>query len=105
MTDGGRLIPESVEREWRAKGLIPPPTRLLDGYDYLALDPDYDGSCPCADFEVDGTKFLAHCWRICGRCVHAGLHYEGDRNVARRVHRAFVRMGLSEWNLRVGLWL
>lgn len=73
------------------------------GYDYLALDPGYDGSCPCARFEVDGTRFEAHCWRLCDRCEYAGLHYEGDAEVAARVHQAFVAMGWSDWSLREGM--
>lgn len=56
--------------------------------DYLALDPRYDGACPCASFEVDGTQFRAHCWRTCPTCEYAGLHFSGDRRIAEKVLKA-----------------
>ena len=68
--------------------------------DYLALDPRYDGGCPCATFEVDGTRFRAHCWRVCASCEFAGLHFAGNRRVAERV---LVAIGAdwctTEWTL------
>lgn len=78
-------------------------TEPLDGYALLALDPQYEGSCPCAAFEFEGTRFDAHCWRVCRDCTYAGLHYEGDPTVAQRVLDAFNAMGWSEWELHHGL--
>ena len=75
----------------------------MKGTEYLALDPEYTGSCPCARFEVEGTRFRAHCWRACGKCQYAGLHYAGDWAVARRVFEAFVDMDWGQWELREGL--
>lgn len=75
----------------------------LTGYDYLALGVDYEGSCPCSRFTVEGTTFEAHCWRVGMECEYAGLHFEGDRAVAERVFAAFTSMGWSEWTLVEGL--
>lgn len=80
-----------------------PVKHAMDGFAYLALDTKYDGSCPCATFEVEGTQFRAHCWRTCSRCTYAGLHYEGDVAVARRVMRAFRDMEWGQWSMRRGL--
>ena len=75
----------------------------MTGYDYLALQPGYEGSCPCSGFVVDDTLFDAHCWRVCTDCTYAGLHYEGDTAVAERVFAALQSMGWGEWQLQVGL--
>lgn len=75
----------------------------MTGYDYLALDTGYEGSCPCSTFEVDGTRLQAHCWRVCEQCEFSGLHYEGDRTVANRVLSALRAMGWSDWSLVEGL--
>ena len=48
------------------------------GYDVLRLDPDFDGSCPCATFTFRGHRFEAHCWRGCSQCEYVGLHYDSS---------------------------
>lgn len=60
-------------------------TDLQTGHDVLALDPFYEGSCPCARFTLDGTRIRLHCWRVCAACEFVGIHYEGDRAVAERI--------------------
>lgn len=96
-------------------GIQPPDPGLVElgdrmtGWDYLNLDPSFDGSCPCAAFEVEGVKFEAHCWRLCERCEYAGLHYEEpvvrprNAEVILQVLGAFQAMGWSEWTLRHGM--
>ena len=50
---------------------------LADGWEVLALDPEYIGSCPCARVVIDDQRLELHCWRVCGKCQYAGIHYEG----------------------------
>ena len=67
---------------------------------YLELDPRYDGGCPCAMFEVDGTLFEAHCWRVCPTCRYAGLHYRGSEETALAVFADIkVDWPSTEWTL------
>lgn len=67
---------------------------------YLHLDPRYDGGCPCATFEVDGTRFRAHCWRTCSSCRFAGLHYSGSAETAEKVFAAVAAdWSHTEWTL------
>ncbi len=70
-----------------------------DGYELLALDPKYDGSCPCATVVIDGVKLEMHCWRVCSRCTYAGVHYEGTagRLAAERAAEMLNAIGWSEW--------
>lgn len=48
---------------------------------YLKLDPDYDGSCPCSVFMHDGMNVHVHCWKTqhdnCD-CKYSGIHVYGD---------------------------
>lgn len=49
----------------------------------LKLDPDYDGSCPCASFNLMNCKVQVHCWRThvegCD-CKASGIHiYPEDK--------------------------
>lgn len=74
------------------------------GFDLLALDPQYDASCPCASFEVAGTKIELHCWRVCFSCEGCGIHYKGDRDVALSMKPALDAMNwYGEWSVREGL--
>lgn len=57
-------------------------TELNDGYEVLALDPNYIGACPCATFELDGTRIETHCWRTGRSCR---IEFWGDRSVAERI--------------------
>lgn len=53
-----------------------------DGYALLRLDPEYDGSCPCATIALPSGVYELHCWRVCTDCAGCGLHYEGDEATA-----------------------
>ena len=55
------------------------------GYDVLRLDPDYNGSCPYAEFDLDGAHIRLHCWRVCSGCDGCGIHVRGDRAIAERI--------------------
>ena len=45
----------------------------------LNKDPEYDGTCPCADFKLPEIYVSTHCWRhACDICEYSGLHIEGD---------------------------
>lgn len=42
----------------------------------LKLDPDFNESCPCSQFEYKKYKFSVHCWRAnkdCD-CKFSGVH-------------------------------
>lgn len=69
------------------------------GFDVLALDPNYDGSCPCADVVIGGVRLLIHCWRTCSDCTYAGVHFTGPdgREVAERVVPLLKASWGSEW--------
>jgi hypothetical protein len=72
---------------------------MADAHDFLSRDPAYEGACPCALFEVDGTRIRTHCWRpMCAAgCEFAGVHFAGDRAVAERVRDAVAATWASEW--------
>ena len=55
---------------------------VADGTEILRLDPEWDGSCPCAQVVVDGTELDIHCWRVPDACGGSGVHYRGDVRVA-----------------------
>ena len=74
------------------------------GYELLALDPEYTGSCPCATFTYDGHRYDAHCWRVCSKCRGCGLHYfNGTKEEAERLARLLTEMDwYGEWSVRQG---
>lgn len=77
----------------------------LDGYDILALDPGFDGGCPCATVVIDGERLELHCWRVCSTCEYVGIHYEGagGRAVAERIKPALDAMDwYGEWPIVEG---
>lgn len=77
---------------------------LETGYDVLALDTGTDGSCPCANFTLDGTRIRLHCWRVCQRCEFVGIHYVGERAVAERIKPLLDAMDwYGEWPIVEGL--
>lgn len=77
---------------------------LATGFDVLAMDPHYSGSCPCATVDIDGTRLEMHCWRVCLTCEFVGLHYSGDRAVAERVKPLLDAMDwYGEWPIVEGL--
>ena len=78
-------------------------SELLTGRDVLALDPGYDGSCPCAEFELDGAHIVLHCWRVCTACGGCGIHVvRGDRAVAERIKPLLDAMDwYGEWTIVV----
>lgn len=51
---------------------------VLASEDPLGLDPEFDGSCPCAT--IQGEEFLiqAHCWRVHPACEYSGIHVTGE---------------------------
>jgi hypothetical protein len=78
---------------------------LADGFDVLALDSEYIGSCPCATVVVDGARLELHCWRVCSACEYVGIHYEGaaGRAAAERIKPLLDEMNwYGEWELREG---
>ena len=78
-------------------------SELLTGHDVLALDRDYTGSCPCAEFELDGAHISLHCWRVCHLCAGCGIHVlSGDRAAAERIKPLLDAMDwYGEWNIVV----
>lgn len=76
----------------------------LSGYEILALDPNYEGSCPCARFDLGGTEIELHCWRVDPWCAGCGIHYKGDRAVAESLKPALDDMNwYGEWQVVEGL--
>lgn len=55
---------------------------LQSGFDVLALDPNYGGSCPCAVVEINGQRLELHCWRVDQEHDGCGIHYEGEKGKA-----------------------
>jgi hypothetical protein len=78
------------------------------GFDLLALDDDYIGSCPCATVEGDGSRLEMHCWRSSAwsagwQCDHRSTcaHLWGvDQEVASHVKDVLDRMDwYGEWDV------
>ncbi len=75
------------------------------GYDVLALDPYFEGSCPCAMVGIGGVRLEFHCWRVCSQCEYVGIHYEGaeGRAMAERVKPLMDAMDwYGEWPIVEG---
>jgi hypothetical protein len=84
-----------------AEVTVPFPTT---GYELMALDPDYCGSCPCFTVYVNGTTLEGHCWRVCFDCDGCGLHYTGNKAIAVHAKRLLDAMDWhGEWALKEGL--
>jgi hypothetical protein len=78
----------------------------MSGFDVLALDPEYNGACPCAQFILDGTVIELHCWRVDLDHDGCGIHFDGDRAVAERIKPALDAMDwYGEWTVVEGLRL
>ena len=69
----------------------------------LKHDKEYDGSCPCSDFELDGFHVSTHCWRVsCIVCEHSGLHIHGkcDIHQAQQILRQIkVLWDTTDWTI------
>ena len=80
------------------------------GYDLLALDPEYTGSCPCATYTGGGVRIEMNCWRTGqyylggGSCGHRGacVHLWGaDETIGHHVKRLLDDMDwYGEWELQ-----
>lgn len=80
-------------------------TLPASGFELLALDPHYDGACPCATVVIDDVRLEMHCWRVCFRCEYVGVHYEGaqGRELAERVKPFLDSMDwYGEWAVTEG---
>jgi hypothetical protein len=78
--------------------------RNLSGYELLSLGRDYEGSCPCSRFTIEGTEIQTHCWRVDPWCHGCGIHYQGDRTVAEALKPALDEMDwYGEWQVVEGL--
>lgn len=76
----------------------------LDGYGVLALGENYEGSCPCSSFTLDGTRVELHCWRVDTSHDGCGIHFEGDRSIAERIKPLLDEMNwYGEWTIVEGL--
>jgi hypothetical protein len=73
------------------------------------MDPIYEGSCPCATFDVEGVRIEVHCWRVCRACRYSGVHFTGGDDpaaavrVAQRVCDALNGMGWSQFEIQHGM--
>lgn len=81
------------------------PVTIRDARDFMALDPEWCGSCPCFGPVYFGETLIeGHCWRTCQECEGCGLHYEGDLAVVEALKPLFDAMNwYGEWEIREGL--